>query len=75
MPMSNEKVGKKLKTYGVALSQSGRELFNIVKVEPMDKFTPKLAQFFEERGFRMVEVGGGKPYVVSINAATGFDSQ
>ena len=75
IPMSNEKVGKKLKTYGVALSQSGRELFNIVKVEPMDKFTPKLAQFFEERGFRMVEVGGGKPYVVSINAATGFDSQ
>ena len=44
--MSNEKVGKKLKTYGVALSQSGRELFNIVKVEPMDKFTPRIGPVF-----------------------------
>ena len=73
--MSNEKVGKKLKTYGVALSQSGRELFNIVKVEPMDKFTQELAQFFEERGFRMVEVDGRELRVVSINVATGIDSQ
>ena len=75
MPMSNGEVGKKLKISGVALSQSGRELFNIVKVEPMDMFTLELAQFFEKHAFRMVEVGGGKPRVVSINVATGIDSQ
>ena len=75
MPMSNGEVGKKIKMNGVALTQAGRELLNIVKAEPMGKFTQELAQFIETHGFRMVEVGGGKPCVVSINAATGIDSQ
>ena len=75
MPMSNKKVGKTLRINGVALTQSGRELFKIVTVEPMDKYSQELAHFFEENGFRMVEVGGGEPRIVNINAGTEFDSQ
>ncbi len=75
IPRSSDKVGKKLRISGVALTQSGRELFRIVKVEPMDKYSRELTQFFEANGFRMVEVDDGDPRVVSLGAATGFDSQ
>ena len=75
MPRSSDKVGKKLRISGVALTQSGRELFRIVKVEPMEKYSRELTQFFEAIGFRMVEVDDGDPRVVSLGAATGFDSQ
>ena len=75
MPMSNGEVGKKIKMNGVALTQAGRELLNIVKAEPMGKFTQELAQFIETHGFRMVEVDGRELRVVSINVATGIDSQ
>ena len=75
VPMSNDNVDKKLKVYGVSLTQSGRELFTIVKVEPMDNYSNKLAQFFEEKGLRMTEVGSGEPRVVSINAGSRLDSQ
>ena len=74
IPMSNDRVGKTLRIDGVALTQSGRELFRIVKVEPMDKYSKALAQFFERNGFRMIEVGDGKPRVVSVNDVTGFNS-
>ena len=74
-PMSNNKIGKKLKIEGAALTQSGRELFTIVKVEPADKYSKELAQWFEMKGFRMVEVDDGKPRVVSINAGTELDTQ
>ena len=74
-PMSNKEVGKTLRISGVALTQSGRELFKIVTVEPMDKYSQGLAHFLEESGFRMVEVGGGEPRIVNINAGTEFDSQ
>ena len=75
MPMSNDKVGKPLRMNGVALTQSGRELFKIVKVEPVDKYSQGLAHFFEKQGFQMVEVGDGEPRVVRINAAAESDSQ
>ena len=75
MPLSNKEIGKTIRIYGVALTQSGRELFKIVTVEPMDKYSQGLDQFFEKQGFRMVEVGGGEPRIVNINAGTEFDSQ
>ena len=75
MPISNSRVGKTIRINGIALTQSGRELFKVVKVERMDKYSKELAQFFEGKGLRMTEVRDGKPCVVSLNAATGFDSQ
>ena len=70
-PKSKSSVGKPLRVYGVALTQSGRELSKIVTAEPMDKYSQKLAQFLEDQGFRVTEVGGREPRVVSLNAVTG----
>ena len=75
IPRSSDKVGEKLKLFGVALSQSGRELFSIVKLESVDKYTTELVKFLETNGFRMLEVEDGEPRVVSVNSATGVDSK
>ena len=75
MPKSNREVGKKLRIEGVALTQSGRELSTIVKIEPMDNYSNNLAKFFEKKQFRMIEVDNEEPRVVSVNAGTGLDSQ
>ena len=72
MPMSNDSVGKKLEVSGVALTQSGRELFKIVQVEPIDEYSKALARFLEGKGFRMIEVGGGEPRLVDVNTGTVF---
>lgn len=69
MPMSHKGVGETLKIHGVALTQTGRELFKIVTVETVGKYSQELAHFFEKRGFRMVEVRGGEPRIVDISAA------
>ena len=74
-PMSGDKVGTKLKIHGVALTKSGTELFRVVKLEAMDRYTKELAQFFERNGFRMMETGDGAPRLVSVDSATGPDSQ
>ena len=73
-PMSKDRIGKTVKINGVALTQSGRELFKIVQTKPMDAYSHELVQFFERKGFRMTEVGDGEPRVVSVNAITGLDS-
>ena len=75
MPQSKKEVGRKLRIHGVSLTQSGRELLAIVKVEEMGSYSSNLAQFFEKNGFRMVEIGDPEPHVVSINADTGLHSQ
>ena len=75
MPLSADKVGKKLRVHGVALTNSGRELFKIVGVVPIEKYSEELAQFFKKGGYRMTRVDGGKPRVVRLNFATGRDSQ
>ena len=69
MPMSNDRIGKKLEVNGVALTQSGRELFSIVKVELIDNYSKALAQLFEGKGFRMIEVADGKPRVANVEDA------
>ena len=75
MPVSNNEIGKKVRIEGVALTQSGRELFRIVKVEPVENYSTALAKFFEKKGFRMIEVDGGEPRLVSIDAGMELDSQ
>ena len=75
MPVSEDRIGKTLRIHGVALTQSGRELYKIVRVKPLDKYSQELAQFLKKRGFRMIEVSGGEPRVVSVNAVSAFESQ
>ena len=72
MPVSTAGIGKELKINGVALTQSGRELFSIVNVEPLNNYSKALARFLEGKGFRMIEVGGGEPRIVDVNAGTVF---
>ena len=43
-----------------------------MKVELIDNYSNALAQFFEGKGFRMLEVAGDKPHVVDVNAGTVF---
>lgn len=73
MPKSNNRIGSKLRIEGVELTQAGRELFKIVKVEPRDEHTKKLEQWLENKGYRMVEVGDGKPRIVNVDAGTGIE--
>ena len=74
-PTSNERVGETLRIQGVALTKSGKELFRIVKLEPMKKYTKVLTQFLEGKGFRMVETGDGAPRLIRVDSATGPDPQ
>lgn len=75
MPMSSDRVNSKLRIHGVALTQSGRELSNIVELEPLDSYSRELGRFYSERGFQMIEVGDGRPQVVSVSALDGSDSR
>ena len=75
MPKSSKGVGKKIKIDGVALTQSGRELLTIARIQPMDSYSKALAEFFEDKGFRMIEVGDGEPCIVSVNTGSKVDSQ
>ena len=68
-PTSNEGIGKKLANAGVALTRAGRELFNIVQVEPMEDYSRELAKFFELQGFSMLEVASGQPWIANVNGA------
>ena len=73
IPASSDKIGTTLRIEGVALTQSGRELFKIVEVEPIDSYSRELARFFERSGFRMIEVSDDNPRIVSVDAASDFD--
>ena len=75
MPVSNDEIGKSLTIRGVALTLAGSELFRIVKIEPMDKYSKGLLEFFDRNGVGMTEVRGGGPRIVSLNTAAGVDSQ
>ena len=75
VPASDSRVGKKLKVHGVALTQSGRELFTIVAAEPMEGYSGKLFKFLEQKGYSMVEIKGDEPRIVSINAGMVCESQ
>ncbi len=70
-PISKDKRGKNLRIHGVALTQTGRELFRIVKVERVDDFANGLFKFLESKGFRMIEVSDTNPQVVTVNDGNG----
>jgi hypothetical protein len=45
-----------LPLHGVALSKSGKELFKIVDIEPLDTYAVALSEFFKRKNFSMVEI-------------------
>ncbi|MCY3683160.1 MAG: DUF2806 domain-containing protein [Gemmatimonadetes bacterium] len=60
LPEEERKDGQALKLHGVALSQVGRELLNIVEVEPIENYTNDLIEFFAKRKLKMVPISEEK---------------
>lgn len=56
LPRENAKASQ-LRVNGVALSKVGRELLQIVDINPVPAYTAALSNFFEKRGFEMVRIG------------------
>lgn len=74
-PVSRENVGQTIEIHGVALTKSGRELFSIVKPDPVDSYSHELVGFFEKNGFWMIEVSDGTLHEGYLNGSPGLDSQ
>ena len=55
----------KFQLYGVALTQAGKELSQVVDLEPMSEYDRELRTFLDKRGFRMVEVDSGQLQILS----------
>ena len=55
-PTAERAVNKEFKLSGVSLTRSGRELSQVVDLEPMDDYTEALAKFFASENLRMTEV-------------------
>jgi hypothetical protein len=49
-------VNQEFRVHGVALSWSGKELFSIVDIEPNEKYTAALKNFFEQQGMTMTRI-------------------
>jgi len=49
-----------LKVYGVCLSNAGKELSNIVEIEPDEQYTSALNKYFLEQGLRLTSISRGK---------------
>lgn len=74
-PMSRETVGQIFEIHGVALTKSGRELFSIVKPDPVDSYSHELVGFFEKNGYRMIEVSDGIFHDVNLDESPELNSQ
>ena len=56
----DRKDGQELNLHGVALSQAGRELLNIVEVEPVENYTNDLVEFLAKKKIKMVPISEEK---------------
>ena len=56
----DRKDGQELNLPGVALSQAGRELLNVVEVEPIENYTNNLVEFFAKKKIKMVPISKEK---------------
>ena len=67
VPSSQRKVGSEYRVSGVALTQAGKELFNIVEREPMPAYHQALAGYFASQNLVMTEASHSEPetFVVS----------
>ena len=55
-PTAERAVNEEFRLSGVALTRSGRELSQIVELEPMDEYAEALAKFFASKNLQMTEV-------------------
>lgn len=60
LPKEDRKDGQELKLHGGALSKAGRELLNIVEVEPIENYTNDLVKFFAKKKLKMVPISKEK---------------
>lgn len=56
---------QELRIAGVALTRAGRELSQVVDLEPQNEYLLELRKFFEQRHLRMVELAGMEPHFLS----------
>ena len=56
LPEGDRKDGQELKLHGVALSKAGRELLNIVEIEPIENYTNDLIVFFTKQKLKMIPI-------------------
>jgi hypothetical protein len=49
-------LNQEFRVHGVALSWSGKELFSIVDIEPNERYTAALKNFFEQQGMTMTRI-------------------
>jgi len=49
-------ISQEFRLHGVALSRSGKELMKIVDIQPSEKYTNALQEYFEKQQLKMVEV-------------------
>ena len=67
VPVDANSVDKQLRINGPCLTQCGVELLQVVEVEPVDEYSLKLAQWFEDNGFRMGEVDDARARVLDVS--------
>ena len=53
-PMEGKRPLRKLRLHGVTLSYAGRELLNVVDIEPIESYSSDLVGFFAQKGLKMV---------------------
>ena len=58
LPTAGCKAQEELGVKGVMLSQAGRELFRIVELDSVPKYTQDLQEFFAKQNLQMIEVPG-----------------
>ena len=60
LPEGDQKDRQELTLHGVALSKAGRELLNIVEIEPIENYTNDLTEFFAKKKIKMVPISPKK---------------
>lgn len=56
LPVNNRPRDQELRLHGVALSRSGKELINIVDIEPNEKYSSALQEYFKGLNLQMAEI-------------------
>ena len=56
LPEADRQDGQELRLNGVALSNAGQELLNIVEIEPIENYTNDLAEFFATKKLKMLPI-------------------
>ena len=70
-PMPEFREGREFRLSGVALTQAGRELQNVVDPESNQQFLQDLNEFFRKNNLRMTEVASDEPQIVRTNRVRG----